>query len=281
MKYHTIGIWEFSATIFSRKHKRYNPLDPRDAEELLNYLQQLSSDDEEYEQVKSCDHIDLVLLPSQDGRDSDIDDASSDNDEMCDIHDIGKGVLRQPMEIVTVKDHQKEKHHLQLDTRSNLTSSAADSSSDNIPLAKRFKTAPEKVKEKDPGSKVISSENDSSSDSDDIPLAKRFKAVPKANKPKRVVKKTRQWIETTLQFRPDKTKIQKTPEPAIVQKIRDENLSPVDLFKIFFPEEFIQTLCSESQKYAIFQGKHDFSVSSAEMYIYLQYLSRSRVSPSM
>lgn len=45
-------------------------------------------------------------------------------------------------------------------------------------------------------------------------------------------------------------------------------MSPVDLFKMFFTEEFIKEICNDTQKYASFKGKHDLDVSTKEMYIY-------------
>ncbi|GLV61238.1 hypothetical protein CBL_21067, partial [Carabus blaptoides fortunei] len=69
-----------------------------------------------------------------------------------------------------------------------------------------------------------------------------------------------------------KIAIHKILEPTVVQRIRDENLQPIDLFKMFFPEDFMKFICLESQKYANFKGKHDFSVSVNEIYIYFGIL---------
>ncbi|KAG5887176.1 hypothetical protein JTB14_028979 [Gonioctena quinquepunctata] len=73
--------------------------DPRDTEELLNYLEELNSDDESYEQVA-------------DGSESDVDDASSDDNMHHGIRDIGKGILRQLMEVIAV--HSVEKNNARL-----------------------------------------------------------------------------------------------------------------------------------------------------------------------
>ncbi|KAF5280115.1 hypothetical protein FQA39_LY18149 [Lamprigera yunnana] len=89
-------------SVQSKRKQRYNPEDPRDAEELLNYLEELSSDDEDYDNIENCNELQFVLFPPKDGTDSDIDDASSDGEEMCGLRDIRKGILRQPMKVVSV-----------------------------------------------------------------------------------------------------------------------------------------------------------------------------------
>lgn len=62
------------------RKKLYNPSDPRDAEELLNYLEHLSSDDEDFNVIKKCNEMQLVLVPPDDTADSDKDDAPSDGE---------------------------------------------------------------------------------------------------------------------------------------------------------------------------------------------------------
>ncbi|KAF5273213.1 hypothetical protein FQA39_LY07544 [Lamprigera yunnana] len=81
------------------RKSRYNPEDPRDAKELLKYLEELSSDDEDYDNIENCNELQFVLFPPKDAADSDIDDALSDGKEMC---SLGKGILSQPMEVVSV-----------------------------------------------------------------------------------------------------------------------------------------------------------------------------------
>ncbi|KAL3278608.1 hypothetical protein HHI36_016149, partial [Cryptolaemus montrouzieri] len=70
---------------------------PSDAEEILNFLEQLSSDDECFDQVDKSEELHLTLFPPEDRADSDRDDGPSEDDEMCRIGDIGKGVLKQKM----------------------------------------------------------------------------------------------------------------------------------------------------------------------------------------
>lgn len=111
MIYHTLGYIRFDIFYFCRK-KLFNPEDPKDAEELLNYLDSLESDDECFEQFQEAESLEVVLVPPTDGRDSDIDDAASDEEIAPSIRDLGKGLLSQEVEILTV-NKQKEKMQLQ------------------------------------------------------------------------------------------------------------------------------------------------------------------------
>lgn len=234
------------------RKKLYDPSDPRDAEELLNYLEELNSDDEIYDEIQACDQLDLILLPPIDGQDSDQDDAVSDDEQDHGIHTIGKGVLKQPMEVVMV-NNSKEKTDIHQGNRN------------RSPVA-------------EVGERSVLSANDSSDEEDNIPLAKRFKitsknvTVTKPEKQKLTKLKKNIWEEEILIPRQTRIKIDKTPAPGFIQKIKDEKLDPIDLFKTFFPEDFIQFVCKESQKYAVFKGKHDFTVTTHEMYVYFAIL---------
>ena len=44
------------------------------------------------------------------------------------------------------------------------------------------------------------------------------------------------------------------------------DLSPVDMFKMCFDEDFIEHICSESQKYAAQKGESQYEVSVEELY---------------
>lgn len=70
-------------------------------------------------------------------------------------------------------------------------------------------------------------------------------------------------------------KIDKTSPPTIVHRIKEEQLNLIDSFKIFFSENFMDFVCNETKKYAIFKGKHDFSVSVDEMYVHFGILIQS------
>ncbi|KAJ8937729.1 hypothetical protein NQ314_011736 [Rhamnusium bicolor] len=128
---------------------KYDPSDPKDAKELLNYLDSLDSDDEHYKEVEEAEALELVLLPPSDGQDSDQDDAASDGEVIPTIRDIGKGVLAQYMEILTISKHG-EKQLFREATR-NKSEEENDSDSDLETLAeirKRLKLSKNKKKNK-------------------------------------------------------------------------------------------------------------------------------------
>ncbi|KAL3265558.1 hypothetical protein HHI36_009763 [Cryptolaemus montrouzieri] len=101
-----------------RKKILYNPYDPKDAEELLNFMEQLSSDDECFDQVDESEELHLTLFPPEDGADSDQDDGPSEDDKMCRIGDIGKGVSKQKMDVTCIlkggNKHSSVRIHLVL-----------------------------------------------------------------------------------------------------------------------------------------------------------------------
>lgn len=106
------GVYDF-LTCF-RRIRYYNPSDPTDAEELLNLLEELDSSDEVYNQINEFAAMNLVLFPPQDGRESDIDDAPSDDEDIIySIRDIGKSVLKQPMEIMTTNEKGENLSYIQ------------------------------------------------------------------------------------------------------------------------------------------------------------------------
>lgn len=111
-------------------------------------------------------------------------------------------------------------------------------------------------------------QNDLDSDlEDDIPLAKRFR--------RELYKKQaagRSWKEKSLKQEQEKVKISKCLPPNFCQRIANENLKPIDIFKRFFDEDFVQFICDETRKYATSKGFHNFHVSTREMYIYLGIL---------
>lgn len=275
---------------FCCRKKLYDPSDPRDAEELLNYLEELSSDDEGYQLVNGCRRLDLVLFPPADGNESDVDDASSDDDTDHGIRDIGKGILRQPMEVIAVHSVEKNDVRLNVLNETNIidVGSSDDGTELEIPAVRDNKkncVGPNELQERS----IIDADT---SDEDNISLdilAKKMKFdKPRKNKTEKITKskqkktaldkkrnKTiRSWTEQQLKGSSNKErpKIENTTEPAVVQKIRDENLSPIDVFKMFFTEDFVKEVCTETQKYASFKGKHDFIVSTREMYIYFGIL---------
>lgn len=109
----------------------FNPEDPRDAEELLNYLDSLESDDECFQQFQGAESLEIVSLPPNDGRDSDIDDAVSDEEIVPGIRDLGKGLLAQKVEILSV-NKQNEKNPTTVSSRNNPTESSDDSDGETL-----------------------------------------------------------------------------------------------------------------------------------------------------
>lgn len=241
MKNHIIGI---DGYFLCCSKKYYDLENPRDAEEILNYLQEISDDDDNFNTVQQCDHLDLVLLPPEDVDDSDKDDAPSDEEGEYEVKDIGKGILKQPMEIFAVSENNEDRVELNLGSRDD----EFDESDDEIPLSSFVKRKRKETANKQKASK-----------------SNQPKEIPLKRKP-------RNWQEKTLTATSEKSKLRKNPQPAIVERIQDENLAPVDLFKMFFSEEYVQNICDETNKYAIFKGNHNFSVSTKEMYIYLGIL---------
>ncbi|KAF5276689.1 hypothetical protein FQA39_LY06493 [Lamprigera yunnana] len=52
----------FHVLNLGRKKKFYNTLDPRDAEELLKYLEELNSEDEDYSQVNDSNKLTQIQI---------------------------------------------------------------------------------------------------------------------------------------------------------------------------------------------------------------------------
>lgn len=135
--------------------------------------------------------------------------------------------------------------------------------------------------EKKPGSQ-ISTFTDDYTDEDHIPLAllaKRIKKDGVGHIPSRendrkesVKKKDKRWQTKSLNPIAEKLKISKSPLPNITHKIKNDELAPIELFKFFFSEEFVQFICDETIKYAAFKGDHTFFVSTGEMYVYFGIL---------
>lgn len=217
----------------------YDPSNPKDAEELLNILDELEDDTPVAEQIKKSSEIQFILHPPNDGADSDQDDAGSDEECISNIRDIGKGVLREPMDIVLIQDGEVV----------DITESVI---ADND-------LAPDLMRS--------NSTEDSSDPEDNVPLAKRFR-----HELYKKTKGTRIWQQLDLTQEIERHKILKNDSPDFCKQITERELKPVDLFKMLFDEEFVQLICDESRKYATFKGVHSFSVSTREMYIYLGIL---------
>ncbi|KAL3266692.1 hypothetical protein HHI36_010854 [Cryptolaemus montrouzieri] len=127
----------------TRRKKFHNPSDPKDAEELLNSLEQMSSNDECFDQVDESEELHLTLFPPEDGADNDQDGDPSENDEICRIDDIEKGVLKQKMDVTCIL--KGEKQELIGPGSRNFTTDSF-SSEDEIPLVELL--SPKKKKQR-------------------------------------------------------------------------------------------------------------------------------------
>ena len=92
-------------------------------------------------------------------------------------------------------------------------------------------------------------------------------------KQRKTQKKTRKWKSKKLESsRVDSSCDDNSEVPAIVKTILDQNLKPVDLFKLCFDDEITNHICNESGKYAFQKGDSQFTVSVEELYRYFAIL---------
>lgn len=104
----------YSCKIFSQNHififrqkQFFDSSDSLDAKQIFNNLEELDSDDDEYQTVQNSKCLDIVFFPPEDKQDNNQDDATSD-EEGLKIRDIGKGTLKQSMEVHTIsKDGER------------------------------------------------------------------------------------------------------------------------------------------------------------------------------
>ncbi|KAG5899682.1 hypothetical protein JTB14_015172 [Gonioctena quinquepunctata] len=125
----------------SRRSKQFfDSSDPLDAEQLLNYLKELDSDDDEYQTVQDSEYLDIVLFPAEVQQDSYQDEAPSDEGGLPRICEIGQGILKQSMEVLTISK-DGERTILQSDVRNNpIQSDESDSDNETLEaLQKRLK----------------------------------------------------------------------------------------------------------------------------------------------
>ncbi|PSN42791.1 hypothetical protein C0J52_18120 [Blattella germanica] len=120
-----------------RKKKYLNPEDPRDAEEIMNILENLSDDDEICSEIDKADDLNLILLPPQDGQDSDCDDAPSDDERLTNFRDIGKGVLLQPLEVQAITRSEQIKNKTDVLVQPS-TSSESNNGAEQVQRDKRI-----------------------------------------------------------------------------------------------------------------------------------------------
>nr|CAH7755089.1 unnamed protein product [Callosobruchus chinensis] len=205
----------------------YNPEDPKDLEELMEYFHSLDTDDEVYSQIQDAESLEVALIPPEDGEDSDQDDAASDDDIIPNIRDLGKGILSQKVHIFAV-NRDKEKSPITIQIHSSKQIHAIDESWDT---------------------------------SDDEKLADKQKRLKVQNRTSRKGGKRvkREWEEIIFESRDQKVELLDETRPAILTDILEKNMSPVDLFKTFFSDDIIAKICLETKSYADQKGFHGFS----------------------
>ena len=93
-----------------------------------------------------------------------------------------------------------------------------------------------------------------------------------AKQPKKKNKR-RPWVEKELSLFSQAYKIPNDLDKRdIARTIEDNDLSPVDMFKMCFDEDFMKHICSELQKYAAQKGESQYKVSVEELYKYFGIL---------
>nr|CAH7763622.1 unnamed protein product [Callosobruchus chinensis] len=192
----------------------YNPEDPKDLEELMEYFHSLDTDDEVYSQIQDAESLEVALIPPEDGEDSDQDDAASDDDIIPNIRDLGKGILSQKVHIFAV-NRDKEKSPITIQIQSSKQIHASDESWDT---------------------------------SDDEKLADKQKRLKVQNRTSRKGGKRvkREWEEIILESRDQKVELLDETRPAILTDILEKK--PVDLFKTFFSDDIIDKIFLETKK---------------------------------
>ena len=94
-----------------------------------------------------------------------------------------------------------------------------------------------------------------------------------AKQPKKKNKR-RHWIEKELLLSSQACKIPNDlDKPDIAKTIEDNDLSPVDMFKMCFDEDFMEHICSESQKYAAQKVSHNTKCQLRNCTSILEYCS--------
>ncbi|CAH1979772.1 unnamed protein product [Acanthoscelides obtectus] len=208
----------------STRKTLYNPENSKDLEDLMNYFHSVDSDDEAHEQFQSAESLEVALVPPDDAMDSDQDDAHSDDDMVPSIRDLGKGILSQKVDVFAVNKN-KEKSPIKTGIQSPLQIRPSDQNWE---------------------------------ESDDETLAdkqKRLKIqIPSVRKSTQKV--NRAWQEITLEPREQRIELLKENTPCILTDILERNMAPIDLFKVFFSEDIITTMCIETKRYADQKGFH-------------------------
>ena len=82
----------------------------KDAEKLFNILFSEQNTTAIFEEIEDAEELQIVFQPPNDGKDSDKDDAPSDNEETCaNIKDIETGILSQSAKIRIIDKRWKKR----------------------------------------------------------------------------------------------------------------------------------------------------------------------------
>lgn len=205
------------------------------------------------------DELELVLFPPNDGNDTDQDDANSDAgpDDHTNIHDIGKGVLAQPIEVRGLRSRDNLRP---IKTAIVVDSSDLSSGSDSEEYQ-----PPATIRARKTRKKTAASEDDSSEPDDPEPPAK------KGRKKKTQNKKTRKWTQVTLNAE-EKFASVIEQEPNIIDQFLDNDASPVDVFREIFDDEILEKICTETMRYAAQKGNMNFSCTKDDILKYFAIL---------
>ena len=106
-----------------------------------------------------------------------------------------------------------------------------------------------------------------------MPEVRDAEPATKIAKQPRRKKKVRNWIKKKLSTSSQAYKCPTTAsEPHIIHNIRNNNLSPVDLFRLCFDDNIMGHICIESKTYAAQKGEPQFDLSVDELYKYFGIL---------
>ncbi|XP_072378904.1 uncharacterized protein [Diabrotica undecimpunctata] len=221
--------------------KKYDPNNPKDADELLKIYESLEDDDTLAKEIDQCDEVQLTLYYPNDGNDSDRDDAGSDEEDQFNytFQSIGRGTLSQSMDITAVS---RKNTAIEKTVMSNTT------------VAKTHESG--KKRKREVAEISQSSEN-------------RKKSMKRID---------RKWEEKELEKGAINDVFKNNIEPHILNEWRQQNLKPIDVFKLFFDKKCMDYLCKETVKYAS-QKSCPFSLSVDDLYKYFGILILSGYHP--
>lgn len=208
-------------------------------------IEQLENSD--IEDLQEAEYIDFALLPPDIDNDTDIDDIADDDliVEENNIRLLGKGILAQRADI-EIKNKLGKK-------RLNISKESTPESMEKY--------------EKDSGfnkKKVRRAQEEN--------IHEKVASCSKEKMKKSGKRKEREWENIRLEEENSnqahlKIKNKMHHFPTIIEELSERDARPLDFFKLFWPTEFIEHMCSESEKYAKYKyGDDSFSVTPEEIY---------------